>query len=196
VSGGGAVGSEGLFVAATTPGGPYVLTVASGAISATAMVTVVAKPVYKIGETNELATDDNPPADTAIAEQAQLAQSASIDSFSLFVKNAAGQVRFAIYDSTGPDNGPGGKLAETGAVDATAGWMTVPVLNSVILTSGTYWIAFDVSDGTIGLERDGNGIGNIASSPQTFGDGFPDTFSDMPDTTNDHHSFYATLTGL
>ena len=196
VSGGGAVGDSGLFVAGMTPGGPYTIKVSSGSISAIAQVTVTPKKLMttQIGETNILDNDDSGNNDMVLAQDAILANAASIESLSLYVGNAAGNVRLGIYDDTGPNGGPGAKKAETNDVPATAGWMTVPVITPVVLPAGTYWLAYAVSDGGLSTKKAGDGTGNLATMQQPYGGPLPDPFSTTPNTDTDHWSLYATLT--
>ena len=51
-----------------------------------------------------------------------LAQPATIRSLSFYIAQAAGNVRFGLYDATGPDGGPGAKKAETAEIAAAVGW--------------------------------------------------------------------------
>ncbi|HEY8073641.1 MAG TPA: hypothetical protein VIF62_06020 [Labilithrix sp.] len=191
VSGGGTIGDSGLFQAGTTPGGPFMVTVASGGVSATAMVTVKAKTEVKFGETNVLTVDDTGAQDMVFAQDADLAQTAQLVSISLYVKNPSGNVRLGIYDASGPDGGPGAKLAESDMAAATMGWMTLPVISPVTLNAGKYWLAFASDDNNLVFEKAGDGTGNLATMQNGFGP-MPDTFDDMPNTDTDHWSLYAT----
>ena len=194
VSGGGSIGATGLFTALTA-GGPYTVTVASGAISATATITVTpaaAKPIT-MGETAILATDDSGNADMLLAQEATLDQPATIRSLSFYVAAADGNLRLGLYDATGPGGGPGDKKAETAEFVPKTGWNAVDVVTPVLLPMGTYWLAYAPSSIDLHFERADDGTGKIASFASPYGP-MPDTFSTTPNTITDHWSFYATLT--
>jgi hypothetical protein len=194
VSGGGTIGATGLFNALTV-GGPYTITAASGAVSATATVTVTPGVVATItmGETTILNTDDSGNGDNLLAQEAMLVSAATIGSLSFYVAAADGNLRLGVYDATGPDGGPGNKKAETAEFAPVVGWNTAKVLVPVLLPAGTYWLAYTPSSNDLHFERADDGTGNIASFANPYGP-MPDTFSTTPNTTMDHWSFYATLT--
>ncbi len=192
VSGGGTIGNAGLFQAAMMPGGPYTVKVESGGISATAMITVKPKTELKIGETTVLGNDDSGAQNMVLAQDADLAQTATLVSVSLYVKTPSGNVRFGVYDAGGPNGGPGAKLAETAQAAATMGWMTLPVVMPATLNAGKYWLAFASDDNNLVYEKSGDGTGNNATMQSTFGP-LPATFDDMANVNPDHWSLYATL---
>jgi hypothetical protein len=194
VSGGGTIGDTGLFSAATV-GGPYTITVASGALNATATVTVTpaAAKTVTMGETTILATDDSGNADNLLAQEATLDQAATLRSISFYVAAADGNLRLGVYDATGPDGGPGNKKAETAEFVPKMGWNAVDVVTPVLLPAGTYWLAYAPSSNDLHFERADDGTGNIAFFGNPYGP-MPDTFDPNPSTTMDHWSFYATLT--
>ncbi len=194
VSGGGTIGDTGLFNAATV-GGPYTIKVTSGAVSATATVTVTEGTANTItmGETMILATDDSGNGDVLLAQEATLVSAATIKSLSFYVASADGNLRLGVYDATGPDGGPGAKKAETAEFIPALGWNTVKVQTPVLLAAGTYWLAYAPSSSDLHFERADDGTGKIAFFQSPYGP-MPDTFSDTPNTVEDHWSFYATLT--
>jgi hypothetical protein len=196
VSGGGSIGANGLFTALTA-GGPYTVTVASGAVSAKATVTVTPAPPAPItmGETAALMTDDSGKADQLLAQRAMLGDASTLRSLSFYVATADGQLRLGVYDSTGPGGGPGEKKAETPEFTPIDGWNTVNVETPVPLTKGTYWLAYAPSSNNLHFVRAGDGTGTFASFALTYdGTPMPQTFSTMPSMTMDHWSFYASLT--
>lgn len=196
VSGGGAIGTSGIFIASNTEGGPYTVTVASGAISATAQVTVKATATnILIGETNILDNDDSGNADLVVTQQATLAQQATLKSLTFHVVAVAGKLRLGIYDATGPDDGPGQLKAETDEINPVVGWNTANVKTPVMLSAGTYWLAYAPSDNGLTFKRAGDGTGNFAIMQSPYGP-LPATFTDQPQTDTDHWSFYATLSSL
>jgi hypothetical protein len=194
VSGGGAVGDTGIFIAGPTEGGPFTVTAASGSISATAQVTIkTVVTTVMIGETNILDNDDSGNSNMVVAQSAALAQPATIKSLTFHVTTVAGNLRLGIYDATGPNDGPGQLKAETNEINPVAGWNTANVQTPVALPAGGYWLAYAPSDAGLGYKRAGDGTGDYAIMQQPYGP-LPATFTDMPDTGNDHWSFYATLT--
>lgn len=194
VSGGGTIGDSGLFQAATL-GGPYTITVVSGAVSATASVTVTEGTAQTItmGETMILGTDDSGNGDVLLAQEATLAAAATLKTISFYVAAADGNLRLGVYDATGPAGGPGAKKAETAEFIPVDGWNTVKVQTPVLLAAGTYWLAYAPSSGNLHFVRGDDGTGKIAFFQTPYGP-MPDTFSDAPQTTMDRWSLYATLT--
>jgi len=193
VSSGGTISPGGLFKAGNTAGGPFTVTVASGAISATATVTVSNAPPMdiKIGETNILNNDDMGNMDILLAQEATLADAATIKSLSFYVVTAAGKLRLGVYDD---NNGmPGNLKAMTAEVDAAAGWMAVPVVTQVLLPAGKYWLAYAPSDNALTFKLSDANDGKLAYFNQTYGE-MPAQFSATPTTDTKHWSFYATLT--
>ena len=72
-----------------------------------------------IGEQNILAADDNENGNLLVAQSAVLDQSATIQSLSFYVTNAAGKLRLGIYSDV--SGTPGEKLAETTEITPTVG---------------------------------------------------------------------------
>jgi hypothetical protein len=196
VSSGGTISAGGLFTAGTTAGGPFTVTCAGGPISATATVTVsVAPPVdIKIGEVNMLANDDSGNSQLLLAQEAALAEAATIKSLSFYVKVAAGSLKLGVYDATGPAGGPGAKKAETAAFAAAVGWIAVPVVSQVNLPAGNYWLAYSPSDDNLGFLLSNDNDGKLAFFDRPYDGTLPDTFSETPMLQNRHWSFFATLT--
>jgi hypothetical protein len=131
-------------------------------------------------------------ADNLLAQQATLANPATLRSLSFYVAAADGNLRLGLYDDTGPDNGPGDKKAETAEFVPKMGWNTVDVVTPVLLPAGDYWLAYAPSSNDLHFELAGDGTGSIAFFPNPYGP-MPQTFSTTPQTNNDHWSFYATL---
>jgi hypothetical protein len=64
-----------------------------------------------MGETEITPVNDSNNANLLIAQQASLSQAAAIQSMSFYVTAGGGKLRLGIYDATGPNRGPGTKLA-------------------------------------------------------------------------------------
>jgi hypothetical protein len=192
VAGGGTINTSGLFTAADAPGGPFMVRAASGALNATASISVTVS-ILRIGETNVLTVDDTGNGGLLLAQRATLAKPAVIRSLHFYVSQAVGNVRLGLYDATGPEGGPGAKKAETAEFLAKVGWNNVPVMATASLAAGNYWLAYAPSDTNLHFPRAGDNTGNFAYQEFTYGP-LPATFSTTPTTGTDHWSFYATLT--
>ena len=145
-----------------------------------------------IGESTVLSNPDSGNGNLLVAQSAQLAQTATIESLSFYVTQAAGSLRLAIYDATGPGGGPGQKRAETNSVTAATGWNTVPVIVPASLPAGTYWLAYLPSSSNLAFLKNSDGTSNSRNYAFTYGV-MPQTFSTTPGTSASHWSFYATL---
>ncbi|MBI2596057.1 hypothetical protein HYW46_04980 [Candidatus Daviesbacteria bacterium] len=146
--------------------------------------------IINIGETNILTIPDNGNANLLIAQQTTLAQTATIQSLSFYVTNAAGNLRLGIYDATGPGGGPGAKKAESNSFTPIVGWNTANVISPALLPAGTYWLAYLPSDGNLTFVKDYPGAAAYYS--YNFGV-MPTTFSTAPNTEGVHWSLYATF---
>ena len=147
----------------------------------------------QMGETTLLTVDDNGNGGLTLAQQATLAQAATLKTLTFYVDVAAGKLRLGLYDATGPNGGPGALKAETAEVVAVAGWMAVPVQTPVLLPAGNYWLAYAPELNGLGFHKAGDGTGKLAYYTRAYGP-LPATFSTTPTTENEHWSFYATLT--
>jgi len=193
VSGGGSISSSGVFTAGATGGGPFIVTASSGGTAGTALVTVSSTPPpppMTIGETSILPIADGGNGNLLVAQQASLTQSRTVQSLSFYVTAASGKLRLAIYDATGPAGGPGQKRAETAELTPVAGWNTAPVVTSVVLPAGTYWLAYLSSTNALQFRMARNG--NARWYARTYGP-LPTAFSTAPLSGSYHWSFYATV---
>jgi len=143
-----------------------------------------------IGETSILPIADGGNGNLLVAQQASLTQSRTVQSLSFYVTAASGKLRLAIYDATGPAGGPGQKRAETAELTPVAGWNTAPVVTSVVLPAGTYWLAYFSSTNALQFRMARNG--NARWYARTYGP-LPTAFSTAPLSGSYHWSFYATV---
>jgi hypothetical protein len=150
-----------------------------------------AQTAITMGETAILNSGDNGKRNLLLAQQATLAQAATLQSFSFYVTRSAGQLRLGIYDASGPDGGPGIKKGETAAFNPVVGWNTRSVTTPVLLAAGTYWLAYFPSGNTLAFRKESTGSARYYS--RTFG-AMPTTFSTSPTAEEVHWSLYATLT--
>jgi hypothetical protein len=146
-----------------------------------------------IGETTILATADSGNSNLLLAQNATLAQSATIQSISFYVTTAAGNLRLGIYDATGPNAGPGTKKAETNSFVPVAGWNTANVIAPVLLAAGNYWLAYLPSSDGLGFERAAVAGTSAVYYAYPF-TAMPGTFGTSLSSTTSHWSLYATLT--
>ena len=144
---------------------------------------------FTIGETNLLPNDDSSNANLIVSQKVTLSQSATLQSLSFYVINAAGKLRLGIYNDVGGQ--PGNLLTQTAEFNPIVGWNTQNVLASVLLPTGDYWLAYMPSDNNLHFSMDTTGSGAWASV--LYGS-MPVTFP-QPITTGAYHwSFYATFT--
>ena len=195
VTGGGTIDSSGKFTAGSTAGGPFDVTATSGAISATAKVSVsVAPPMtVVIGDANQLPNDDSGNMDVILAQKATLSQAATLTALTFYVAQAAGNLRLGLYDSTGPNNGPGAKKAETAEFAPVVGANKQNVVTQVLLPAGDYWLAYAPSDNGLHFYLSNDGDGMLAYASMTYGP-LPATFPTTVTNLNQHWTFTATLT--
>jgi hypothetical protein len=148
--------------------------------------------LVRIGETNVLATADSGNGNFLVAQSANLAQAATIQSLSFYVTAAAGTLRLGIYNAAGPGGGPGAKLAETPEITPIVGWNTATVVAPVLLPAGVYWLAYLPSSNGLAFRKavDATSSGRLIT--YTYGV-MPGTFPAAPTSSASHWSFYATL---
>ncbi len=118
---------------------------------------VFAQATISMGETAILSSEDNGNKGSLVAQEAPLSRAATVQSLSFYVTKAEGELRLGVFDSTGPNGGPGVKKAETVAFTPRVGWNTQSVTAPVLLPAGTYWLAFLPSSGKLTFRRQFNG---------------------------------------
>ena len=106
---------------------------------ATFVVSVPQGTIYA-GETDILYQNMDGTANKLIAQTTELSENAVVQSLSFYVTNAAGKLRLGIYQD-GTD-GPGALMAQTDEFTPVPGWNTVNVQQPILLSAGTYWLAF------------------------------------------------------
>jgi hypothetical protein len=163
---------------------------ASTAVTVTVNNTV-APGNLNVGETTILPSDDSGNANTLLAQQATLSQSAAIQSMSFYVTVAAGNLRMGIYDATGPGGGPGAKVAETSEITPVVGWNTANTTAHPTLAAGTYWLAYLPSSNALQFKE--QSTGSTKQYGFTYGT-LPATFSTAPTSLTAHWSLYASFT--
>jgi hypothetical protein len=155
-------------------------------------ITVDNGNILTIGETTITPNSDSGNANLLIAQQATLGQSATIQSMSFYVVNAAGKLRLGLYDATGPGGGPGVKKTETAEITPVAGWNTANVTSQILLPAGSYWLAYLPSDNNLSFRNSSSTTTPSRFYTFTYGT-MPATYSTAPSTTTSHWSLYATF---
>ena len=151
---------------------------------------VFAQGTISMGETAILSSEDNGNKGSLVAQEAPLSRAATVQSLSFYVTKAEGELRLGVFDSTGPNGGPGVKKAETVAFTPRVGWNTQSVTAPVLLPAGTYWLAFLPSSSKLTFRRQFSG--EARSYRSAFGP-LPATFSRSPKVESGRWSLYATL---
>ena len=146
--------------------------------------------IVALGETTVLTTTDSGNGGLLVAQQATLSQAAVLQSMSFYVVTAAGSVRLGIYGATGPNGGPGSKIAETAQITPVVGWNTANVTTQPSLPAGTYWLAYFASSSSLAFRN--TPTGKAAWYGLAFGP-LPVTFSTAPASGAVHWSLYASL---
>jgi hypothetical protein len=150
-----------------------------------------------IGQTSVGPYTDSGNGNLLLAQSAQLAQAASIQSLSFYVTAASGNLILGIYDATGPGGGPGALKASTSSFAAVKGWNTAKVLAPVSLPAGAYWLTYLPSSGNLSFGityPPSNSLRNCVYYGYNFGS-LPSKFSTSPtNCTPANWLLYATLT--
>ena len=145
-----------------------------------------------MGEVNAPLSDiDSENSNLLLVQSATLAQPATLQSLSFYIQAAAGNLILGVYDSTGPNGGPGNLVAQTASVPVTqTGWLTLASPN-VLLQPGMYWLAYTPNSDALSFWVDRT-TGQTVYVSQAFGP-MPALFPGNVNTTTSHWSFYATL---
>ncbi len=164
---------------------------AAGNVSKSASTsTVITTASIIAGETSVLANDDSSNGNALIAQSTVLEQPAVIQSLSFYVTTAAGNLRMGVYDATGADGGPGQLVASAAEITPATGWNVANVTTPVLLSPGTYWIAYLPSSDNLHFRYTTSGAAKYYSYPYNT---LPSTFSASATTGAYHWSFYATF---
>jgi len=106
-----------------------------------------------VGETAVLTKADSGNGNLLVAQEASLAQSATIQSMAFYVTAAAGELVLGIYDATGPSGGPGILVAQTAAFTPEVGWNVTATTTTPTLAAGKYWLAYFPSSGALSFVK-------------------------------------------
>lgn len=131
----------------------------------------------EIGQTSILATNDSN-FNGIVSQLAVLSEDATIQTISLHVITAAGNIRLAIYDATGTSGGPGALKAQTASTAATGPniWNIVPVVTPVLLSAANYWLAVQQSSASLVTKAQFSGASSANQNSFAYAT-FPSTFT-------------------
>ena len=165
---------------------------AAGNISAgVSAKTTISVSSSTLGETTVLSKSDSGNGNMLLVQSASLTKTAAIQSMSIYITTASGKLRMGIYDATGSGGGPGKLLATTAEITPVTGWNKANVTTPVSLASGTYWLAFLPSSGSLTCKQTYNS-GTAQWAGYTYG-AMPSTFPAVQGSMKAHWSLYATL---
>jgi hypothetical protein len=145
-----------------------------------------------IGDLSVEVSTDSGNKNYLISFQVTLGYAATIQSLSIYITTAAGNLRLGIYDATGPSGGPGAKKAETNAFATATGWNTANVITPVTLPAGNYWLAFLTNNNSMQNAASWGSSQAINYYPFTYGT-MPATYSTTPSAETGSYSLYATF---
>ena len=162
--------------------------------TATVSVTVSNNQALPItmGETTGFSGDDSGNGNLLAVQDAVLAQAGQLQSLSLYVNQASGDLRLGVYDATGPNGGPGALKAQTNAFSPIVGWNTAPIIGPAQLQAGNYWLAYLPSSSTLHIATNFS-IGSYRAASFPFA-AMPSAFPAITQNGTTHWSLYATLT--
>ena len=132
----------------------------------------LAQSTITIGDIQIESVLDSENANVVVTQQADLSQAAAINSISLYVSVAQGNLRLGIYDASGPAGKPGKLLAQSTSFKPSNGWNTQNVTSPVVLQPGAYWLAYLPSSGGLSFVRQAD-RGNCWYHTRSFSDGLP-----------------------
>ena len=135
------------------------------------------KAFQLIGEFTVCAVDDPGNQDVLCVGPSIVATiDGQIQSLTLFVGTAAGNVRVAVYAADGTGGAPDTLLGESASVAAVEGWQTIPLVAPVPVSAGDgFWLACNFDDGGCAtrLGAIDSAVGHIVA--QAYG-AMPDPF--------------------
>gem|GEM_PF-2715724 len=110
-------------------------------------------------------------------------------SMSIYVLSGSGQARTAIYANSVTGStaaSPGNLLSESNTFAVTAGWNTVPIPQTSLVSGEIYWLAFETSSTTnIYISGETGSSGDLYWMSQSFGD-FPASMAGSSSASDDY----------
>jgi len=149
-----------------------------------------------MGSQTILGSDVSNDANVMVAESVTLSQTATIQSLSLYVTQAAGSVVLAIFDNYPPWSGstgaPGSLIAQTSSFTPVVGWNTQLVVTPAVLAPGTYWLTLLPSDNNLHFPMVLGTSQGFATANQTFGP-MPTYYPTLTSQSTSTWPIYATV---
>ncbi len=162
----------------------------SQSAAASATYTISGADIY-IGDQTIESTADGGHANHIEAFKETLSQTATIQSLSIYLSTAQGQMYLGIY--TDASGYPGTLEATTAEFKPTTGWNTVNVQTPVSLPAGTYWIVF-LPQSTSAVFQSNGGVSGTEEIVHYSIAALPSTFPSGGTASTNTDSFYGTLT--
>jgi hypothetical protein len=111
-----------------------------------------------LGNTRVLPLADQGYENLLVAQKTALRQSATLESMSVYVVEAAGSLKLGVYDASGEGGTPGKLVGGTGVFVPHAGWNTVEAAYQVRMGPGIYWIAYWANNNGLVLAKAKSGV--------------------------------------
>jgi hypothetical protein len=147
-----------------------------------------------IGNQSVFQTVDSGNGNWLNAQGANLSQAATLQTLSLYIGTASGNLILGVCDATGPSGGPGKLVASSASFVPKSGWNTVPVQAPVLLQPGAYWLIYLPSSNSLSFVKAIAGNGN-KDGAYTFAP-MPSIFPAVASADPNQWSFYATLSAV
>ena len=187
------VSTAGVVTGVAVGSATITVTTADGAKTATCTVTVTGggTTTLNIGQTGVMSGQDGGSSTYLNAQTATLSQTATLQSISIYIKVAAGQMYMGVYNNNAGK--PGSLVATTAQFTPVVGWNTINVTTPVSLAAGTYWLAFQPNNDGLGQAFSTSSGTTYYAQPRTYG-ALPGSFPASTLAANTESSVYATLT--
>ncbi len=187
------VSTAGVVTGVAAGSATITVTTADGAKIATCAVTVTGggTTTLNIGQTGVMSGQDGGSSTYLNAQIATLSQTATMQSISIYIKAAAGQMYMGVYNNN--SGKPGSLVATTAQFTPVVGWNTINVTTPVSLAAGTYWLSYQPNNDGLGQAFSTTSGTTYYAQPRTYG-ALPGSFPASTLAANTESSVYATLT--
>jgi hypothetical protein len=142
------------------------------------------------GTTSIGTVTDNSNGSTLIAQKVTLGTGGNLQSISLYLSKASGNIAVGIYGNGG--SVPSTLLGTTGTFALATGWNTKPITPQLVLTAGSYWLAFLCDNDTATMMKVLTGAVSY-STGQALSGGMPKTFPTNVQSQAQTYSLYGSV---
>jgi hypothetical protein len=146
------------------------------------------KDVIPISPIYPANSDEGNMQDLLTARKVTLTATQTFSGITMYTTTSGGNVRYGLYDATGPSGQPGNKLAETPEIFNDFGYSPAYFPNRLALGPGDYWVAFLVADNGANTRKD-SASGSYCRYSYTYGS-LPATFSTSPTCGTTDYSIF------